>query len=67
MFKSSNGRLLGLFFIRLMKKSGFFVKKTFSQKKLSSGRTHFTIWGIKHHLTLSVKSTQDHGWINFQT
>ena len=30
-------------------------------------RTHFAIWGVKHYLTLLVKSIQDHGWINFQT
>ena len=30
-------------------------------------RMHFVIWGIKHYLTLLVKSIQDHGWINFQT
>ena len=43
----------------------FFVKQTFSEKKIGSGRTHFVIWGIKHYLTLLVKSIQDNGWINF--
>ena len=33
---------------------------------ISSGRTHFVIWGIKHYLTLLVKSIQDHGWITFK-
>ena len=28
---------------------------------ISYGRTHFAIWGIKHYLTLLVKSIQDHG------
>ena len=28
---------------------------------ISSGRTHFAIWGIEHYLTLIVKSIQDHG------
>ena len=45
----------------------FFVKIDIFSEAISSGRTHFTIWGIKHYLTLLVKSIQDHGWINFQT
>ena len=56
------------FFIRLMKEIWiFFVKIDIFSETISSGRTHFAIWGIKHYLTLSVKSIQDHGWINFQT
>ena len=56
------------FFIRLMKEIWiFFVKIDIFSKTISSGRTHFAIWGIKHYLTLLVKSNQDHGWINFQT
>ena len=31
------------------------------------GGTYSAIWGIKHHLKLSVELIQDHGWINFQT
>ena len=56
------------FFIRLMTEILIFVCKIdiFSET-ISSGRTHFVIWGIKHYLTLLVKSIQDHGWINFQT
>ena len=45
----------------------FFVKIDIFSETISSGRTHFAIWGIKHYLTLLVKSIQDHGWINFQT
>ena len=56
------------FFIRLMKEIWiFFVKIDIFSETISSGRTHFAIWGIKHYLTLLVKSIQDHGWINFQT
>ena len=56
------------FFIRQMKEIWiFFVKVDIFSETISSGRTHFVIWGIKHYLTLSVKSIQDHGWINFQT
>ena len=43
----------------------FFVKIDIFSAKISSGRTHFAIWGMKYFLTLSVKSIQDHGWINF--
>ena len=56
------------FFIRLMKEIRiFFVKIDIFSETITSGRTHFAIWGIKHYLTLLVKSIQDHGWINFQT
>ena len=47
--------------------SGFFCKIDIFSETISSGRTHFVIWGIQHYLTLLVKSIQDHGWINFQT
>ena len=56
------------FFIRLMKEICiFFVKIGIFSETISSGRTHFAIWGIKHYFTLLVKSIQDHLWINFQT
>ena len=56
------------FFIRLMKEIWIFlVKIDIFSETISSGITHFAIWGIKHYLTLLVKSIQDHGWINFQT
>ena len=45
----------------------FFVKIDIFSETISSGRTDFVIWGIKHYLFLLVKSIQDHGWINFQT
>ena len=45
----------------------FFVKIDIFSETISSGRTHFEIWGIKHYLTLLVKLNQDHGWLNFQT
>ena len=45
----------------------FLVKTDIFSETISSGRTHFAIWGIKHYLTLLVKSIQDHGWVNFQT
>ena len=54
-------------FIRLMTEIWTFCKINIFSETISSGRTHFAIWGIKHYLTLSVKSIQDHGWINFQT
>ena len=54
-------------FIRLMKEIWIFCKIDIFSEAISSGRTHFEIWGIKHYLTLLVKSIQDHGWINFQT
>ena len=44
----------------------FFVKIDIFSETISSGRTHFAIWGIKHYLTLLVKSIQDHGWIIFK-
>ena len=58
---------LDYFFIRLMTEIWIFVKIDTFSETISSGRTHFAIWGIKHYLTLSVISIQDHGWINFQT
>ena len=56
------------FFIMLMTEIWFCVCKIdiFSET-ISSSRTHFAILGIKHYLTLLVKSIQDHGWNNFQT
>ena len=44
----------------------FFCTIDIVSETISSGRTHFAIWGIKHYLTLLVKSLQDHGWINFK-
>ena len=44
-----------------------FCKVDIVSETISSGKTHFAIWGIKHYLTKLVKSIQDHGWINFQT
>ena len=55
------------FFIRLMTEIWIFCKIDIFSETISSGRTDFAIWGIKHHLTLLVKSIQDHRWINFQT
>ena len=49
------------------KKSGFFCKIDIFSETISSGRTYFAIWGIKHYLTLSVELILDHRWINFQT
>ena len=45
----------------------YFCKIDIFSETISSSRTHFVISGIKHYLTLLVKSIQDHGWINFQT
>ena len=68
MFKSSNGSLLGWFFYKVNERNlDFFVKIDIFSETISSGRTHLAIWGIKHYLTLLVKSNQDHEWINFQT
>ena len=68
MFKNSNGSLLGLFFYKVNERNlDFFVKIDIFSETISSGRTHFAIWGVKHYLTLLVKSNQDHGWIDFQT
>ena len=68
MFKSSNGSLLGSFFYNANDRNlDFFCKIDIFSETISSGRTHFAIWGIKNYLTLLVKSIQDHGWINFQT
>ena len=44
---------------------GFFCKIDIFSETISSGRTHFAIWGIKHYLNLSVKSIQDLGWTIF--
>ena len=55
------------FFIMLMTEIWLFCKVDIFSETISSGRTHFGIWCIKHYLTLLVKSIQDHGWINFQT
>ena len=55
------------FFIMLMTKTWIFCKIYIFSETISSGRTYFAIWGIKHYLTLLVESIQDHGWINFQT
>ena len=41
----------------------FFCKIDIFSETISSGRTYFAIWGIKHYLTLSVEVIQDHGWI----
>ena len=43
-----------------------FCKIDIFSETISSSRTHFAIWGIKHYLTLLVKSIQDHGWIIFK-
>ena len=67
MLKSPNGSLLGSFFIMLMTEIWIFCKIDIFSEPINSGRTYFAIWGIKHYLTLLVKSIQDHGWINFQT
>ena len=55
------------FFIMLMTEICIFCQIDIFSETISSSRTHFAIWGIKHYLTLLVKSIQDHGWINFQT
>ena len=56
------------FFIMLNDRNlDFFCKINIFSETISSGRTHFVIWGIKHYLTLLVKSIQDDGWISFQT
>ena len=55
------------FFIMLMKEIWIFCKIDIFSETISSGRTNFEIWGIKHYLTLLVESIQDHGQINFQT
>ena len=56
------------FFIMLMTEiCFFFCKIDIFSETISSGKTHFVIWGIKHYLTLSVELIQDQGWINFQT
>ena len=44
-----------------------FCKIDIFSETISSSRTYFAIWDIKHYLTLLVKSIQSHGWINFQT
>ena len=55
------------FFIMLMTEIWIFCKIDTFSETISSGRTHFAIWGIKHYLTLLVESIHDHAWINFQT
>ena len=55
------------FFYNANDRNLYFCKIDIFSETISSGRTHFGIWGIKHYLTLLVKSIQDHGWINFQT
>ena len=55
------------FFIMLMAEIWIFYKIDIFSETISSGRTYFAIWCIKHYLTLLVESIQDHGWINFQT
>ena len=68
MFKSSDGSLLGLLFYNANDRDlDFFCKIDIFSETISFSRTHFAIWGVKHYLTLLVKSVQDHGWINFQT
>ena len=42
----------------------FSCKIDIFSEAISSGRTYFAIWGIKHFLALSVESIQDHGFIN---
>ena len=55
------------FFIMLITEIlNFFCKIIIFSETISSDRTHFAIWGIKHK-TLFVKSIQDHGWMIFQT
>ena len=44
-----------------------FCKINIFSETVSSGRTYFAIWGIKHYLMLLIESIQDHRWINFQT
>ena len=60
MLKSSNGSLLG--YKANERNLDFFVKTDIFSQTISSGRTHFVIWGIKHYLTLSVKSTIESHW-----
>ena len=56
-----------IFFIMLMTEVWIFRKIDIFSETISSGRTYSVIFGIKHHLTLSVELIQDHGWINFHT
>ena len=53
------------FFLMLMTEIWIFCKINIFSETISSGRTYFAIWGIKHYLILSVEL--NHGWINFQT
>ena len=55
------------FFIMLMTEIWNFCKTDIFSEIMSSGRTYFAIWGVKHYLTPLAVSIQDHGWINFQT
>ena len=50
------------FFMMLMTEIWIFCKIDIFSETISSGRTCFAIWGIKHHLTLSVELIQDHGF-----
>ena len=43
-----------------------FCKIDIFSETVSSDRTYFAIWGIKHYLTRSVELILDHGWINFK-
>ena len=44
------------FFYKANKRNlDLFVKIDSFSETISSGRTHFAIWGIKHYLTLLVK------------
>ena len=67
MFKSPNGSLRRQIFYDAYDRNLFFCKIDIFSETISSGRTYFAIWVIKHYLTLLVESIQDHGWINFQT
>ena len=55
------------FLIMLMTEIWIFCKINIFSETISSSRTYFAIWGIKHYLTLLVEPIQDHGWIHFQT
>ena len=63
MFKSSNGSLLGLFFIMLMTEIWIFCKIHFFSEIISSGRTHFAIWGIKHYID-PVSKINSRSWVD---
>ena len=69
MFKSPNGTVTWMIFYNAndTEKSGVFCKINIFSETISSGRTYFAIWSIKHYLTLLVESIQGHGWINFHS